>query len=58
MHAPTHIWLGTLRRVLLQKQITDASEIVEVTFKEVDPGPGKDYVYHFPQASYVHLRGE
>jgi hypothetical protein len=35
-----------LRRVLPQKQITDASEIVKMTFKEVNPGPGKDYVYH------------
>jgi hypothetical protein len=25
---------------------TDAGEIVEVTFEEVNPGPGKDYMYH------------
>jgi hypothetical protein len=32
--------------VLPEKQITDAGEIVEVTFEEVKPGPGKDYRCH------------
>jgi hypothetical protein len=42
-HASTLIRLGSLRRVLPEKQTTAAGEIVEVTFKEVQPGPGKDY---------------
>jgi hypothetical protein len=46
LHAQTLIRLGSLRRVLPEKQTTDAGEIVEVTFEEVDPGPGKDYMYH------------
>jgi hypothetical protein len=46
LHAPTLIRLGSLRRVLPEKQTTDAGEIVEVTFEEVHPGPGKDYMYH------------
>jgi hypothetical protein len=32
--------------VLPEKQVTDAGEIVEVTFEEVKPGPGKDYRCH------------
>jgi hypothetical protein len=32
--------------VLPAEQITDAGEIMEVTFEEVKPGPGKDYRCH------------
>jgi hypothetical protein len=46
VHASTHIRLGSLRRVLPEKQTTDAGKIVEVTFEEVNPGPGKDYMCH------------
>jgi hypothetical protein len=46
VHASTHIRLGSLRRVLPEKQTTDAGEIMDVTFEEVNPGPGKDYMYH------------
>jgi hypothetical protein len=46
VHAPTQIRLGSLRRVLPEKQSTDAGKIVKVTFEEVRPGPGKDSVYH------------
>jgi hypothetical protein len=30
--------------VLPEKYTTDAGEIVEVTFEEMKPGPGKDYM--------------
>jgi hypothetical protein len=43
LHAPTLIRLGC---VLPEKQTIDAGEIVEVTFEEMHPGPGKDYMYH------------
>jgi hypothetical protein len=46
MHAQAHIRLGSLRHVLQEKKTTDAGEIVEVTFEEVNPGPCKDYMYH------------
>jgi hypothetical protein len=46
VHAQAHIRLGSLRRVLQEKKTTDAGEIVEVTFEEVNPGPCKDYMYH------------
>ena len=46
MHASTEIRLGSLKRVLLEKQETDAGEILEAAFQEVKPGPGKDYMCH------------
>ncbi len=46
VHASTLIRLGSLRRALPDKHTTDAGEIVEETFEEVHPGPGKDYMYH------------
>ena len=46
MHASTEIRQGSLKRVLLEKQETDAGEIVEAAFQEVKPGPGKDYLCH------------
>jgi endo-1,4-beta-D-glucanase Y len=46
VHASTLIRSGSLRRVLPEKQTTDAGEIVEVTFQEVHPCPGKHYMYH------------
>ena len=46
MHASTEIWLGSLKRVLPEKQETDAGEILEAAFQEVKPGPGKDYMCH------------
>jgi hypothetical protein len=44
VHASTLIRLGSLRRVLPDRKTTDAGKIVEVTFEEVHPGPGKDYI--------------
>ena len=35
-----------MRRVLTEKQTTDAGDIVDVTFEEVNPGPGRDYMSH------------
>ena len=46
VHASTHIRQGSLSRVLPEKQTTDAGEIVDVTFEEVNPGPGKNYMSH------------
>ena len=46
VHASTHIRLGSLSRVLPEKQTTDAGDIVDVTFEEVNPGPGRDYMSH------------
>ena len=46
MHASTNIRLGSLQRVLPEKQETDAGEIVEVVFQDVKSGPGKDYMCH------------
>ena len=46
MHASTNIRLGSLQRVLPEKQGTDAVEIVEVAFQDVKPGPDKDYMCH------------
>ena len=46
VHASTNIRLGSLQRVLPEKQETDAGEIVEVAFQEVKPGPGRDYMCH------------
>ena len=46
VHASIKIRLGSLKRVLPEKQETDAGEIVEVAFQEVKPGPGKDYMCH------------
>ena len=46
VHASTNIRLGSLQRVLPEKQETDAGEIVEVAFQDVKPGLGKDYMCH------------
>ena len=46
VHSLTLIRLGSLKRVLPEKQDTDAGEIVEAAFQEVKPGPGKDYMCH------------
>ena len=46
MHASTYIWLGFLKRVLPEKQETDAGEIVKAAFQEVKPCPGRDYMCH------------
>jgi hypothetical protein len=46
VHSSTLIRLGSLRRVLPVKYIADAGEIVKVTFEEVNPGPGKNYMCH------------
>ncbi|MEI7974037.1 MAG: hypothetical protein WCH11_06705 [Bdellovibrio sp.] len=46
VHASTHIRLGSLRRVLPEKHITDAGEIMEAAFEEVKPGPCMDYRGH------------
>jgi hypothetical protein len=44
------IRLGSLKRVLPNQTATDAgemiAEIVRVTFEEMKPGPGKDYMFH------------
>ena len=46
VHASTHIRLGSLKRVLPEKESTDAGDILESAFEEVKPGPGKDYMCH------------
>ena len=46
VHASTQIRLGSLQRVLPEKQITDAGEIVQAAFEIVNPGPGKGHLYH------------
>ena len=46
MHASTKFRLKYLKRVLPEKQETDAGEIVEAAFQEVKPGPGKVYMCH------------
>ena len=46
VHSSTQIRLGSLQRVLPEKQITAAGEIVQAAFEIVNPGPGKGHLYH------------
>ena len=46
VHASTLIRLGSLKRVLPEKLVTQAGEIMDAAFEEVKPGPGKNYMYH------------
>jgi len=46
VHASTLIRLGSLKRVLPAKMVTEAGEIMEAAFEAVMPGPGKDYMGH------------
>ena len=40
VHSLTAIWLGSLKCVLPEHQMTNAGEIIQATFEEVLPGPG------------------
>jgi hypothetical protein len=49
VHASTHIRLGSLKRVLPEKLVTHAGEIMDAAFEEVKPGragPGNNYMSH------------
>ena len=46
VQASTAIWLGSLKHVLPKHKMTDAGEIIQVTFEEVLPGPDNDYIFH------------
>ena len=46
VHASTPIRLGSLQRVLPEKLVTQAGEIMEAAFEEVKPGPGIHYMSH------------
>ena len=46
VHASTLIRLGSLERVLPEKLVTHAGEIMDAAFEEVKPGPGNNYMSH------------
>jgi hypothetical protein len=46
VHASTLIRLGSLTRVLPEGLMTDAGEIIQVSFEEVKTGSGKHYMWH------------
>ena len=46
VHSSPAILLGSLKRVLSENCMTDAGDILQTAFEEVNPGPGNDYMYH------------
>ena len=40
------IRMGSLKRVLSEKVVSDAIEIIQATFQEIHPGRGNDYTEH------------
>ena len=46
VHASAPIRLGSLKRVLPKKLITEAGEIMKTHFQAVKPGPGNNYMHH------------
>ena len=45
VHASTAIWLGFLKSVSPENQMTDAGEIMQATFEVVPPDPGNDDIF-------------
>ena len=41
-----HIRMGTLKRVLPEKVVSEAVEIIQATFEEIHPGRGNHYAEH------------